>query len=270
MTGENPTEPLPDPRAQWAPPTPKRRRRRWPWIVGALVVLLVAGWLVAERVARGLVVDIVRTETITALDLPADQQLDVEIPGQILPQLIAGRLDAITLSSDEIALGPLTGAARVHGTGVPIRGGGAAESASATLALDEEQVRALLATVDGIPAATVTLDAPAVRFETELQVIVTVPVGVSLVPSASGGDLVLTPTSLRVAGAEVPAQALVDQFGGIARTVVRDWNVCVAQYLPAGVVLSDVAVEGEHVVAHATIDGRIVSDAALQATGVCD
>ena len=268
MTGEHPTEPLPDPRAQWAPPAPKRRRRRWPWIVGGLVVLLVVGWFVAERIARDLVVDIVRTETIKALDLPADQQLDVEIPGQILPQLIAGRLDAIALSSDEVALGPLTGAVRVQGTGVPIRGEGAAESASATLVLDEEQVRALLATVDGIPAATVTLDAPAVRFETELQVIVAVPVGVSLVPSASGGDLVLTPTTLRVAGAEIPAQALVDQFGGIARTVVRDWNVCVAQYLPAGVVLS--SVDGEHVDAHAAIDGRLVADAALQATGSCD
>lgn len=275
MSAAHPTEPLPGPLpgplsdggAQWAPAP--RRRRRWPWVVGIVVVLLVAAWFAAEQIARGLLVGTVRSETITALDLPADQQLDVEVPGQVLPQLIAGRLDALSLSSDQVTLGPLSGAVEVHAAGVPIRGGGAAESASATLTLDEEQLRALLATVEGLPAATVTIDQPAVRFETELQLIATVPIGVGLVPSASDGDLVLTPTSLTIGGAEIPAEALVDQFGALARTVVRDWNVCLAQYLPAGVVLTDVAVEGAHVVAHADVDGRILSDPALQASGTC-
>lgn len=271
MSAAHPTEPLPgqlsDGGAQWAP-APRRRRRRWPWILGIVIVLLVAAWFAAEQIARGLLVSTVRSETIKALDLPADQQLDVEVPGQVLPQLIVGRLDALSLSSDHVTLGPLSGAVEVHAAGVPVRGG-AAESASATLTLDEEQLRALLATVDGLPAATVTIDQPAVRLETELQVIATVPIGVSLVPSASDGDLVLTPSSLTIGGAEIPAEALVDQFGAIARTVVRDWNVCLAQYLPAGVILSDVAVEGAHVVAHADIDGRILSDSALQANGTC-
>lgn len=284
MSDAHPTEPLPDVRAQWTLQTPeapappaatrrgrRRRRRRWPWVLAIVVVvaLLVAGWFVGERIARDLVISTIREQTIAALKLPDDQQLDVEVPGQILPQLIVGRLDAISLSSREVTLGPLTGAVEVRGTGVPIRGDGAAETASATLTLDEEQLRALLATVDGLPAATVALDAPAVRFETELKVLVTVPVGVSLVPSAAGGDLVLTPTTLQIAGAEIPAQALVDQFGAVARTVVRDWDVCIAQYVPAGVVLSSVAVEGERVVAHADIDGRIVSDPALQQLGTC-
>lgn len=246
-----------------------KRRRRWPWVVGIVVVLLVAAWFAAEQIARGLLISTVRSETIAALELPADQQLDVDVPGQVLPQLIAGRLNELSLSSNNVTLGPISGAVQVHATGVPIRGGDAAESASATLTLDEEQLRALLATVDGLPAATVTIEQPAVRLETELQVIATVPIGVSLVPSASGGDLLLTPTSITIAGAEIPAEALVDQFGAIARTVVRDWNVCLAQYLPTGVVLSDVAVEGAHVVAHADIDGRILSDPALQANGTC-
>ncbi|ALJ21210.1 LmeA family phospholipid-binding protein [Microbacterium sp. No. 7] len=277
MSDAHPTQPLPPaavPSARSSSAALRRRRRRrrlWPWVAVVLVLLLlVAGWFIAEPIVRGMVVDTVRTETIKALDLPADQQLDVELEGQVLPQLIMGRLDALTVSSDEVTLGPLTGAVVVHGTGIPIRGGGAADTASATLRLNEQQVRDLLATVEGLPAATVTLDEPVVRFETELQVLVTVPVGVSLRPSAVGGDLVLTPDSLRVGGADIPAQALVDQFGAIARTVVRDWDVCIAQYLPAGVTLDRVEVKGKEIVADAVIDGRIVSDPTLQDNGVCD
>jgi hypothetical protein len=76
-----------------------RRRARWPWALAIVVVVLAALVVGGEFVARALVAQQVRSQVITALKLPADQQLDVEVGGIVLPQLIAGRLDELHLSS---------------------------------------------------------------------------------------------------------------------------------------------------------------------------
>ena len=92
---EHPTQPLPDPSATWilqtdaSAPAP-RRHRRWPWLVAVLAVaaLAVGAWFAGEYIARGIVERTIREQVVQQLDLPADQQIDVDIPGQVLPQLI--------------------------------------------------------------------------------------------------------------------------------------------------------------------------------------
>ena len=226
------------------------RARRWPWLVAlvAVAALAVGAWFAGEYIARGIVERTVRDQVQKQLALPADQQIDVDIPGQILPQLISGTLDEITLSSRDVPLGQLTGDVVVRASGVPIRGDGPATDAS----------------------ASVTLTEPDIGVAMELRLFaLTVPVGVGLTPSATAGQLVLTPTTFTVAGAQISAQALLDQFGAVGSTVIRDWDVCVAQYLPAGMTLSGVRVEGDHVVADVAIDGGIIHDPALQQKGTC-
>lgn len=274
MSDRHPTLPLPDPAAQWvlqsAPP--RRPRRAWPWIVALLVVvaLAVGAWFAGESIARGIVERTIREQAITQLSLPADQHIDVDLPGPVLPQLIGGRLDTLTLSGRDVRFDQLSGDVVVHATGIPIRGDAPVQTASATVTLDETQVRALLGTVPDFPVDTVTLAAPNIDASIQLQLFgLAVPVGVGLTPSAAAGQLVLTPDTLRVAGAEVPAETLVDQFGALARTVVRDWEVCIAQYLPAGLTLTAVRVDGADVVADFDIAGAMVTDPALREPGTC-
>ena len=95
-------------------------------------------------------------------------------------------------------------------------------------------------------------------------------VGVTLDPSVADGDIVLTPTSFELAGAQIDAAQLSGQFGQLADVVVRDWTFCLAEYIPAGVTLTDVQVDGDVLVADADVDGAIVTDPALQANGTCD
>lgn len=260
-------------------PTPPRRRH-WPWLVALVVVvaLAVAAWFAGEAIARGIVERTVRDQVEQRLDLPADQRIEVDIPGQVLPQLIAGRLDAVTISGDDVPLSTaagqggadLVGDVVVHASGVPVRGEGEIADATASVTLDQTQLQRLLASVDGFPASTVTLAEPDVEVTTQLQVLaLSVPVGIGLAPSAAGGALVLTPRTLQVAGAEVSADDLVDRFGAIARTVVRDWDVCVAGDLPAGVTLEGVRVAGQTLVADFAVDGGILHDPALQQKGTC-
>jgi len=261
-----PTERLPE----WEHAEPPQRRA-WPWLVafGIVIVLAVVAWFAAEAVARQIVTGVVRDQVRSQLSLPADQPIDVDIPGALIPQLIGGSLGEITVASDDVEVGGLAGDVSVTAQGVPIRGGSMG-GATGTVTVDEEQLRALMSAVEGFPAGTVGIEAPDVTMSMDLELFgAAVPVGVSLTPSAADGDIVLRPTSLRLGESEVGADALRDQFGAVADAVLRDWSVCVAQYLPAGVTLTDVAVDGDRLVAGFDVDGDITVDPALRADGVC-
>ncbi|MFE1665910.1 DUF2993 domain-containing protein [Microbacterium sp. P02] len=253
-------------------PSAHRRRRFLPWLVAAVIVaaLAVAAWFVGESIARDLVTKTIRDQVVTRLALPADQQVDVDVRGAVLPQLIGGELHDVSVASDDVALGSLTGDIALTATDVPVRGDAPAGGGTATVTLDTGQLQTLMATVDGFPADSLGLAAPDVTVSTELRVFgIAIPVGVSLTPSAADGDIVLSPASLQLGGAEISAGDLRDRFGSLADVVVRDWNVCIAQYIPAGVALQQVDVVGDTVVARLDIDGAIITEPSLQANGTC-
>lgn len=271
MTSDQPTLPL-DPLSS-APAAPRRQPRRWPWLVGLLVVvvLMFVAWFAGEQIARSVVERTIREQAITQLSLPADQQIDVDVASPVLLPLLAGNLGAVRVASDDVPLGDLRGDIVVEAQDVPIRGTGDWSGAWATVTLDEAQLQDLLAAVEGFPAATVEIDAPDIAATFELDAIVTkVPVGVGLTPRVERGDLILAPSTLRLAGAEISAEAILRQFGAIASTVVRDWDVCVAQYLPAALTLTDVAVERASVSATFEIDSAVLRDDAARQKGTCD
>lgn len=275
MSDTQPTQPLPDPDARWvlqSPDAAPRRPRRWPWVVGAIVVVVLAvvAAIVAELVARGIVERTIRDQIVTQLSLPADQQVDVDVDGIVIPQLIVGSLAHVRVASDDIPVQGITGDVVVTADDVPIRGGADWSSAEATISLDQAQLQQLLGTIDGFPAEAVSIDAPDIAFSTELNVFgAGVPVGVDLSVGVDDGAIVLTPDTLRLADAEVPAQVLVDQFGAIARTVVRDWEICVAQYVPAALTLVATTVHADAVVAEFEIDSAVLTDPAARETGSC-
>ncbi len=266
-----PTLPLPD----WAAETmPSRRRGRgWPWIIVLLVVaaLALAAWFAAEALARDFVTKTIEDQIRTQLSLPADHEIDVEVAGAVVPQLIVGSLADVTIASDDVPLGELTGDVTVHAMDVPVHGGGDWSGADATVSLDEDQLRALMATVDGFPEETLGLADPNVTMSLDLQLLlVTFPVGVALTPSAVDGDIVLSPAALQLGDAEITADELRERFGGLADAVLRDWTICIAQYMPAGVTLTDAQVEGGEFVAGFEVAIGIVTDPALQANGTCE
>ncbi|MBW9093756.1 DUF2993 domain-containing protein [Microbacterium jejuense] len=269
-----PTLPLPDGMVPADGPGEPRRHRVWPWIVGFAIVavLAVGAWFAAEAIARQIVTGIVQDQVRTQLSLPADQQIDVDVAGAVLPQLIGGTIDDLTVSSDDVPLGDtgVTGDVTVNARGIPVRGEPELSGATATVSLDEQQLQTLLSSIDGFPADTVGLAQPNVTMTLSLTLFgVQIPVGVALTPSAVDGDIVLTPASFTLGESQVTADALRAQFGGLADAVLRDWDVCIADRLPAGATLTGVAVDGKRLVADFDVDGRIATDPALRQNGTC-
>ncbi|GAA5148954.1 hypothetical protein GCM10025768_11440 [Microbacterium pseudoresistens] len=261
----HPTVPLPREQAAVAAP---RRRRRWPWVVGIVVVL--AGLVVAgEFIARAVVADVVRSEAIKALELPEEQKIDVQSDGFVLLQLLSGRLDRLHVSSDEVRVGPLTGAVEAEGTGIPLRGG-ELSSAEATVRVTAAQLAAALTTTQ-LPLEEISITGSDVTASGTFDVLgVDVPISLTLTPDADDGDLVLTPVSASVVGATLDAAELRRQFGGLVDGLLDPRAVCIADRLPAGVHLRSLqAIDGE-LVAGFDIDGAIAADPALREKGTCD
>ncbi|MFF7292182.1 DUF2993 domain-containing protein [Microbacterium sp. NPDC008134] len=245
-----------------------RRRRRWPWVVLVIVVVLAALVVAAEFVARAVLPGVVRSIVIEQLDLPGDQQLEVDAGGILLPQLIAGRLDSLHLSTDAVTLEGITGAVDVTATGVPLRGGDLT-SASGTIRIDEDQFTSLLSTTD-LPVDTVTLDEPNATVSGSITVLgLAVPISLTLTPGAIEGDLELTPVSLSVGGVEIDAAQVGSNLGAIGADLTRPQRICIADQLPAGLTLTGLEIDGSVAVIDIDVDGAIVTDESLLEKGTC-
>ncbi len=266
---EHPTLVVPDPADGRGRMSAAPRRRRWPWVVLIVVVVLAALVVAAELVARAVLPGVVRSMVIEQLDLPADQQLDVETEGILLPQLLAGRLDTLRLSTDAVTLQGITGAADVTATGVPLRGGDL-DGADGTIRIDQEQFTALLSDTD-LPVDTVEFAPPNATLGGSFAVLGTaVPVSVTFTPGAVEGDLELTPVAASVGGVEVDLDRVGSSLGSLGEGITQPRRVCIADQLPAGLTLTGVEIVGDDAVIDVDADGAIVTDEALQAKGTCD
>jgi hypothetical protein len=86
------------------PAPPRRRARRWPWVVLAIIVVLAGLFVVADRVALHLAEDKAATTLQTSQHL--NQKPDVSVAGfPFLTQLAAGEFDHVTISAKGIDVG---------------------------------------------------------------------------------------------------------------------------------------------------------------------
>lgn len=250
------------------------RRRRWPWFVALLVVvgLLVVAWFIADALARGFVTTAVRTAVVQKLDLPADQPVDVEIEGMVIPQLIGGTFHDVRVASADVPIGGTQADVAVHLTDVEYRGDtpGQMTDGSATVTLTEAELRSLADGVDGVDPSSIGLAEPNVTASTKLSLFgASIDIGIALRPSAKSGALVLTPASFTVGGATLSAADLADKFGSLAAPVTESRSICIADKLPAGVTLTGTHVSGSTLVADFAIAGDVAVDSTLQQKGTC-
>lgn len=244
------------------------KRRRWPWVLAAVVVMLVAVVVAAELIARAVVPGIVADKLRTALSLPADHPVQVGVDGWALPQVIGQRLDHVTASSDGVALGALT--ADVSGTAEGVRFDGAMESAQISADISADQILALVSAA-GVPVEDVSFGDGVVTGSAALSVFGQhIPLALTLAPAVADGDLQLTAESVDVGGLTLSADGVRERFGSLADSVIGPWPVCLRGQLPAGVRLTAVTVSPDALVATADLDGRIALDPSLQAMGTCD
>jgi hypothetical protein len=271
---DNTTLELPEPVGP-APAEAPRRRRRWiGWIVAAvvLVVLLVVGYIVAESAARSYATGLIRDELGAALSLDADQPMAIDLGGgSLLLQAAGGSIDRVTVDVDDVAFGDVTGDLSLAATGISIDGETPADSLTGSATIDADNVQKLRSYISAIDLDAITLGDGVVDVSTTVPVLVfTLPVSASIAPSVDNGDLLFSPVSVTVNGAEFSLAELREgPFGDIADRVVASQSFCVAEYLPASIVLTGVDVTPERLRLDVTGDDVVIGPQ-LSTMGTCD
>lgn len=271
---DNPTLELPPP-IEPAPAQPPRRRRRWiGWVIAVvvLVVLLVVGYAIAESAARSYAAGLIRDQLGTGLGLEADHPMEIDLGGgSLLLQAARGSIDAVSVEVDDVVLGDITGDLDLSGTGIPLDGKTAVDGLTATATIDAANVQKLRSYISDIDLESITLGDGVVDVATTVEVLVfSLPLSASVEPSVEGGELLFTPRSITVNDAEFSLDELRDgPFGSIAENVLPTQTFCVAEYLPASIVLTDVDVTPQRLVLDFTGDG-VVLGPDLETQGTCD
>ncbi|MGV3713747.1 LmeA family phospholipid-binding protein [Pseudolysinimonas sp.] len=267
-------EPQPVPATEPVAPPTKRKRRGWIIalvIVGVLVVLVIVAAVIAEGIAKDYARDYVRTRIVEVLRLPPDAQVDVDLgTGSIILQALAGRVDTVDVEVPEVALGQLSGSLTLRGEGVPLESTAPVEALSIDFSIDADDLAALGGGAD-VAAPTFAFVDGEVSLTSSFDLFgASIPLGFTMVPSASDGDLVLTPTSISI-GDEVFESGVNDGsfLGQIAAAFLQPQTLCIAGSVPQALVLEAAAVSGQELVLTFGGDGAALGGPEFTTMGVC-
>jgi len=261
-------EPLP-------PAAPAKRRGPRRGILIAIVVVLVlvvVGYFVAERLVRNYAENYVREQVVAALGLPNGDGVGVELgAGSFLLQAAGGSINNLRVTIDRLDVGDLSGAAVLTGTGVPLDSASPVEKLAVTLSLDEDQLSVLSDSLSGSNLDGVALEDGVIRITANLSVgPLNLPVTVGLLPGVEDGDIAFTPRDITAAGQTLTADALRDGlFGSVAGPLLQTRSFCIADQLPAALLLDSVQVDGRMLVIGFTGDGVVLGSPNVADPGSC-
>jgi hypothetical protein len=256
------------------PPKRRRRGRVVAIVVIALVLLLgVIAFLVGEGFAKEYARDYVRTRIIEVLALPDDADVEVELGGgSIILQALTGRIDSVDVAVPDATFGALAGSVELHAEGVPLDETAAVDVLRVEFAVAEGDLAAIAGSLSGLQLETIELDGSEIVVASSFSIFgIPVPLGMNLQPSAADGQLVFTPTSVKVGENTLAAGDLLANplFGGFARDLLRQQSVCIASALPQALVVTEAEVDGDELVLTFTGDGAALGGPGLSTLGTC-
>lgn len=256
------------------PALPKKKRRAWPFVVAAVVlVVLIVGAFLVDAALKGYAQDQIKQKVVVALGVDPKTEVQVAIGGgSVLLQVLSGKLTTVDVTIPKLAFGDLVGAATLHATQVPLAGDQPLQKLAVTYRVSEKNVSVLASDLSGMTLDTVTLQPPEIVANATFSALgFGIPVGLGLTPSASKGRLAFTPTSILISGQKFTSKQLLATpgLGGLAKRLLKQQTFCVAQYLPRALTVNSVKVVGRELVMAISGDGATLGGAAFTTKGSC-
>jgi LmeA-like phospholipid-binding len=254
---------------------PKKKRRRWPWVLGiillVLAILLTIAFFVAEAYAKDYARDYIKQRIIAVLGIEPGTPVTVDIgDGSVLLQALRGKLDQIDVTADQVSFGILKGAATVHAEGVPLDQNAPVGTLGITFAVAEGDVAALAGNLSGMQLDSISLEEPEIIATTTFSFFgFQLPVGMGIEPSADKGQIVFTPTSIKLGNDTYTAEQLKQTFGAFAGQLLKQQSFCVAENLPAALTIVDVDVVKKDLIVKINGDGAALGGPDLSTPGTC-
>jgi hypothetical protein len=246
---------------------PKRRARRWPWVLVGVLVLLVVAVVVADFALRAYAEGRAADEISSQLPENIEGDIDVTIGGgSFLAQVITGRLDRVDLDAPAITASGIPLSAHVVATGVPTDLSQPIDDVQATLSLDQAAVDEVVtlpgdARLELGDAGQVSFDGSVSLFGFSLGYTVTGTV------EGSGTEVVVVPVAATLSqGAGTLDIDLDELLGTVADNPIP---LCVANYLPVGAEIEEIAIDGGAATVRLTAEDFVADEASLSTFGTC-
>ncbi len=211
---------------------------------------------------------------IQVLALPADTPIDVTLgEGSIILQALAGAINEVDVTADDLTFGQLTGDATIHATKVPLDGSVPVDQLRISMTITEEHVRDLAGSLSGLELASIELEDEVIKIGSEFNLfnIIVIPVAVDLSPGASDGGITFDPVTVYLGEDPISVADLRDspEFSALAGDLLRTQTVCVANSLPQALTVDGVEVVGSTLVVSVNGDGVALADPRLGTMGTC-
>jgi len=262
-----------DSNIQWTSiDAPKSIPPRWRWI-GLLIALAVVAGLVAfaliegDKIVRDIASDVVKSGVSSALQLPEGQEVDVDMgEGLLVFQAVTGSIDSVDVTIPNVAFGGAVGTLALTVEGVSLDPSAPVETLVARVVLDSANLSAFAGNLSAVPLTSVIVGDGVVAINADLA---GQPVTVGLVPAVAGGAVAFTPTTVTAAGtATTVEEVMAGPLAPLAAPMLTSSPVCLAEFLPKSVTLTDAEVVGDTFVV--TASGDDVRLTGIGAKGTCE
>lgn len=251
---------------------PPRKRKRARGSIVTLVILLIAAGLVigglflAESVTKGIATDAIAVAVETSLPASVDADVDVDIAGDwVLFQIFTGRLDRVTLTSDDAMVDGSPANFKLIATGVPLDLKQPVGNVDATVSLGPGSINELLTLPGNDPE--VALGDDTVSYADSASVLgFTLGYLVNATLSPNGTDVLATP----VAATVTSDVGSLDVSGVIERILgAQPVRICLADRLPVGVTVSGIDLAPETATLSLTARDFTLNGESLRKRGTC-
>ena len=240
--------------------------RVWTTIV-VIVVALGALLVVADVVVRNIAQERFSEQIRSNLPEGVDGEVDVTIGGfSVIAQYLAGSMDRVELSAPELTVNGAPIAVDVIGEGVPVDLALPVRSMSAVIEADQDAINRLIVIPD--VEGDVTLGEGVVGYADTIEVFgLRLGYSVTARPTAAGDTVLLQPENVQVdaGGDGIDVSSLADRLLGDDPI-----SVCVAQYLPEGVMVNGIEIAAGTASVRLDAQGIMLDEASLARTGNCD
>ncbi|MCP2031796.1 hypothetical protein L1277_001894 [Okibacterium sp. HSC-33S16] len=223
---------------------PRKRRRVRGWIVGliilvAAVALVIGGLFLAENVTKGIATDAIAVAVKSSLPASVDASVDVDIAGDwVLFQIFTGKLDQVTLSSDDAMVDGSPAQFTLVASQVPLDLKQPVGNIDATVSLGPGAINGLLTLPGNDPE--VALGDNVVSYADSATVLgFTLGYLVNATLSPDGTDVLATPVAANVTSdvGSLDVSGVIDRILG-----AQPVRICVADRLPVGVTIAGIDV----------------------------
>lgn len=220
------------------------RRPRWlkpvVWVVGivlALVVLFFIADAILRSYAEGQVAKQIKSELPTGITA---NDLSVDIGGfSVIGQYLGGSFQQVTLTADKVKVNGVPAEAKVVAEGIPTDFSKPVDHVHGAFVIDQEAANRLISIPNS--TSTITFGAGTLGYSGKSELFgLPIQFHATVVPKANGKTVELTPKSVKVTGASTGLD-----LSGIVSNLLGNKPIplCVAQYLPKGVSVTDVTVK---------------------------